>query len=76
MVGKFGASGAFAAVILYSSELFPTDYRSVGIGACSTAARAGGVLAPLVNSLVNTYDKFADSQAHMKMTIHVAHRCL
>ncbi|XP_042209976.1 organic cation transporter protein-like isoform X3 [Homarus americanus] len=55
LVGKFGIAAAFAIVYVYSAEIFPTEYRSVGIGACSMCARVGGILAPFISNLANTY---------------------
>ncbi|XP_069998962.1 organic cation transporter protein-like [Penaeus vannamei] len=55
LVGKFGIAAAFAIVYVYSAEIFPTEYRSVGIGACSMCARIGGIVAPFVASLAHTY---------------------
>ena len=52
LIGKFGATGAFAIVYVYGSELFPTVYRAIGIGTCSMCGKVGGVLAPLIASLV------------------------
>ena len=53
LVGKFGIAAAFAIIYIYSAEIFPTDYRSVAIGACSMIARVGGMLAPSVSALVS-----------------------
>lgn len=53
LTGKFGAAAAFAVVYVYASEIFPTEYRGVGVGACSMFARVGGMLAPLVVELVS-----------------------
>ncbi|KAK3888657.1 hypothetical protein Pcinc_007270 [Petrolisthes cinctipes] len=55
LVGKFGIAAAFAIVYVYSAEIFPTDYRSAGIGACSMCARVGGILAPIISSLSSIY---------------------
>ncbi|XP_045136740.1 organic cation transporter protein-like isoform X2 [Portunus trituberculatus] len=55
LVGKFGIAAAFAIVYVYSAEIFPTEYRSVGIGACSMCARIGGILAPFISSLATIY---------------------
>ena len=51
MVGKFGASASFAIVFVYTAELFPTPMRNSAVGICSTCARIGGILAPLVAGL-------------------------
>jgi len=46
LVGKCGLASAFGAVIIYSSELFPTSIRSAGVGTCSTCGRIGAVVTP------------------------------
>jgi len=51
LVGKMGASAAFAVVFVYSAELFPTPVRNSAIGLCSTLARIGALLAPSIASL-------------------------
>eukprot|EP00095_Tigriopus_kingsejongensis_P008775 snap_masked-scaffold1505_size38140-processed-gene-0.0 protein:Tk08775 transcript:snap_masked-scaffold1505_size38140-processed-gene-0.0-mRNA-1 annotation:"organic cation transporter protein" len=51
MIGKFGASGSFAMVFVYTAELFPTPMRNTVVGLCSTCARFGGILAPLIIEL-------------------------
>ncbi len=42
------ASGVFQAAYVYTPEVYPTAMRSVGVGACSMAARSGAVLTPYV----------------------------
>ena len=51
LVGKMGASAGFAVVFVYSAELFPTPVRNSAIGLCSTLARIGALLAPVIASL-------------------------
>ncbi|XP_037549538.1 solute carrier family 22 member 13 [Nematolebias whitei] len=53
MVGKFGITGSFAVIYVYTAELFPTVVRQTGIGVCGMFARLGGVLAPIINMLDN-----------------------
>ena len=50
--GKLGTAAAYCVIFIYTAEIFPTSMRSLGIGACSTAARIGGILAPFVAQLV------------------------
>ncbi|CAL1544735.1 unnamed protein product, partial [Lymnaea stagnalis] len=48
MMSKFGVTGAFSTIYLYSSELFPTVIRHSALGASSSWARLGAMLAPFV----------------------------
>lgn len=52
LLGKFGIAAAFGCIFVYTAELYPTEYRGIGVGACSSFARIGGILAPLAASLV------------------------
>ncbi|EOD42161.1 hypothetical protein EMIHUDRAFT_194923 [Emiliania huxleyi CCMP1516] len=52
MMGKLAASGAFNVAYFYGAELFPTSVRTAAIGACSLAARVGGIVAPQALLLV------------------------
>ena len=54
LIGKFGASACFAIVYVYTAELFPTVIRNTAIGACSTVARLGGMMAIMIG-LLGTY---------------------
>ena len=51
LVGKMGASSGFATVFVFTSELFPTPVRTSSLGLCSTLARVGALLAPLISGL-------------------------
>ncbi|NXN91962.1 S22AD protein, partial [Rhinopomastus cyanomelas] len=51
VIGKFTATAAFSTSYVYSAELFPTVIRQTGVGLCSTLARLGGILAPLIRLL-------------------------
>ena len=47
-VAKNTASGAFALVYIYTSELFPTSVRGTGLGLCSMMARVGAEITPFM----------------------------
>ncbi|CAG0890269.1 unnamed protein product [Cyprideis torosa] len=51
MIGKFCITASFAIIYIYSSELFPTVVRSIGVGSSSTCARVGGVIASFMQLL-------------------------
>ncbi|GLG96485.1 Organic cation transporter protein [Gryllus bimaculatus] len=55
MTGKMAITASFATIYVFSAELFPTVIRNVGIGASSTCARVGGMSAPYINLLINTW---------------------
>ncbi|XP_046326538.2 organic cation transporter protein-like [Haliotis rufescens] len=48
MIGKLGAAAGFAIIYTFSSELFPTVIRHSAIGASSSLARIGGMIAPYI----------------------------
>ncbi|KAH9500270.1 hypothetical protein Btru_073589 [Bulinus truncatus] len=50
-VGKFGVSGAYANIWLYSAELFPTVLRSSGLSSGSFFARIGGLVSPFIANI-------------------------
>lgn len=52
MMGKMAITSSYGTVYVFSAEQFPTVIRNVGIGASSTFARVGGILAPFVNITV------------------------
>lgn len=49
--GIIGMNISFPTVYLYSSEIFPTVVRNIGVGSSSMVARIGTMLAPFVASL-------------------------
>ncbi|XP_060693290.1 organic cation/carnitine transporter 2-like isoform X1 [Hemiscyllium ocellatum] len=48
MIGKFGTTTAFAIVFVYTSELYPTTVRNMGVGMSSMASRVGSIISPYI----------------------------
>lgn len=55
MIGKMAITSSNGAVYVFSAEQFPTPVRNVGIGAGSVMARVGGICAPYINVLGETW---------------------
>jgi OCT family organic cation transporter-like MFS transporter 4/5 len=48
MVGKLFVVISFSGIYVFTSEVFPTEVRTTGMGAASFVARISGILAPFV----------------------------
>ncbi|XP_063241777.1 organic cation transporter protein [Bacillus rossius redtenbacheri] len=46
LIGKIGITSSFGIIFVYTAELYPTVMRSAGVGASSTVARVGAMVAP------------------------------
>ncbi|XP_078699438.1 organic cation transporter protein-like isoform X5 [Branchiostoma floridae x Branchiostoma belcheri] len=55
MVGRFGISVSFNVFYVYSAEVFPTVVRNMGLGVATMLARVGGIIAPFVYLLADTW---------------------
>ncbi|KAK9506077.1 hypothetical protein O3M35_008076 [Rhynocoris fuscipes] len=55
MAGKLAISSSYSTVYVVTGEQFPTVVRNVGLGAASTFARIGGILAPYVNIMAEVW---------------------
>ena len=45
-LGKLGISGTYGLVVLFVTEIFPTNIRSKALGVCTIGARAGSIWSP------------------------------
>ncbi|XP_059053045.1 organic cation transporter protein-like [Achroia grisella] len=57
LMGTLGVSCAGAAattIYIYTTELFPTVVRNMGMGVCSTSMRVGSMIAPFISNLSMT----------------------
>ncbi|XP_064103444.1 organic cation transporter protein-like [Macrobrachium nipponense] len=61
MAGKVAISTAFQIIIFYSSELFPTEVRSRGLGTCFMVSRIGSIVSPFVTEILGTTFPWAPS---------------
>lgn len=57
MSGKGCITMAFAAVYVYTAEMFPTTARHFLLSICSMTGRIGSILAPQTRLLVSIQDK-------------------
>ena len=48
LIGKATVVSCFCIIFLYSSEVFPTVIRTVGVGSCTFFGRLGSLLAPQI----------------------------
>ncbi|ELU05582.1 hypothetical protein CAPTEDRAFT_153730 [Capitella teleta] len=48
IVGKGAAAAGFAAIYVYTAELYPTNIRNIALGSASMVARVSGMAAPFV----------------------------
>ena len=53
MTGKFFITISFGIIYIYSSELFPTVVRNIGMGSASVCGRIGTIIAPFMRELVS-----------------------
>ena len=51
-IARGSLASTFQTVYLYTSEVYPTNVRSVGLGFCSMTARFGSIVTPFVAQVV------------------------
>uniref|UniRef100_T1K5P1 Major facilitator superfamily (MFS) profile domain-containing protein n=1 Tax=Tetranychus urticae TaxID=32264 RepID=T1K5P1_TETUR len=49
--GRFFSSSIYSLIYVYSSEVFPTNIRHIGVGSCSVASRMASIPAPFIAQL-------------------------
>lgn len=57
-LGKMAITASYGTVYIFSAEQFPTPVRNVGLGVASMVARFGGIAAPYINMLAETWKPF------------------
>ncbi|XP_067950167.1 organic cation transporter protein-like isoform X1 [Watersipora subatra] len=57
MIGKFIIAPCFSYIYIATIELYPTQTRTLALGAGSSLARLGGAVAPFIPSTVSYWDK-------------------
>ena len=60
-IGKFAVAACFSILYTFSAELYPTCVRSSAVGFCSSCARVGGALSPLIFGLDHEYAWFSNT---------------
>lgn len=55
MIGKLAITASYGTIYIFSAEQFPTVIRNVALGAASTSARVGGILAPYINIMAEIW---------------------
>jgi OCT family organic cation transporter-like MFS transporter 4/5 len=58
MVSKGFVTVGFSSIYVFTSELFPTEVRNVGVGSASMCARVGGMIAPYMGPSLVTHHLF------------------
>ena len=53
LLGKFFSAMQNVTIVMQTSELFHTPVRGIVVALCSTAGKVGGILAPVVATLVS-----------------------
>ncbi|XP_045132763.1 solute carrier family 22 member 6-B-like isoform X2 [Portunus trituberculatus] len=61
MTGKMASSSAFSLMFLYSSELYPTEVRTQGMGVGMMSSRVGAFIAPFIMSVLEVDHPWAIS---------------
>ncbi|CAH1796213.1 unnamed protein product [Owenia fusiformis] len=46
MIGKLAISSSFGILWIYAPEIYPTNFRNIGLGFASASGRIAGILAP------------------------------
>ncbi|XP_063078683.1 organic cation/carnitine transporter 2-like [Engraulis encrasicolus] len=54
--GRLALTGAYGLIFVYSSELFPTVIRNMGLGVGTTAAGIGSIISPYI-AYIGTYNR-------------------
>ena len=72
LIGKAFGIISFGGIFVYTTELYPTEVRSVGLAMCSVSARVASIIAPYMGFfMVSKYPAKAPcspSHTNIKLT--------
>lgn len=76
LLGKFGISVVFTSLYLFTSELYPTQYRHSLLAFSSMVGRIGSITAPLTPVLVSYQFQWGSQSHYTRCTAITRNKCI
>lgn len=70
-IARASISGAFMCAFVYTTELYPTTLRAIGMGTGSSAARLGAIVTPFIVQIASSYANSAHYMLTLPLVIYV-----